>query len=331
MSSTALKMYNSAADVPAEVMAAMTSSIYPGAKQESILAALRYCQASNLDPLTKPVHIVAMQVKVGNDYEWRDVILPGIALYRTKAHRTGLYAGTDLPEFGPMVDFKASNGKTYEHPEYCVFVVYRMVGGIRCPFPVKVFWRDAYVDAGSKGTQPNRMWSKRTSGQLEKCAEALALRKAFPEELGGQVTAEEMEGSGPDYEEAADVTQAAENGMPQRRSRATADAAASDERTKPIEGEFQEVPPARGEPAPEPKADPEPKAEPPQSEAEQPPQAPGYYGLNEGMVRLLRSAAARVGIKGEPDAVDAAIQQRFGAITKDNINEVLRDLRGSRP
>ncbi|MDD0937104.1 recombinase RecT, partial [Xylella fastidiosa subsp. multiplex] len=37
------------------------------------------------------------------------------------------------------------------------------------------------------------MWQKRPFGQLEKCAEALALRKAFPEAVGAQPTAEEMD------------------------------------------------------------------------------------------------------------------------------------------
>jgi hypothetical protein len=41
---------------------------------------------------------------------------------------------------------------------------------------------------------PNSMWAKRTRGQIEKCAEAGALRKAFPEELGNEYSAEEMEG-----------------------------------------------------------------------------------------------------------------------------------------
>ena len=38
------------------------------------------------------------------------------------------------------------------------------------------------------------MWAKRPFGQLSKCAEAQALRKAFPDTTGSQPTAEEMEG-----------------------------------------------------------------------------------------------------------------------------------------
>ena len=38
------------------------------------------------------------------------------------------------------------------------------------------------------------MWKKRPYGQIAKCAEAQALRKAFPEIVSQQTTAEEMEG-----------------------------------------------------------------------------------------------------------------------------------------
>ena len=38
------------------------------------------------------------------------------------------------------------------------------------------------------------MWANRPVGQLEKCAEAGALRRAFPEEIGNDLTAEEMAG-----------------------------------------------------------------------------------------------------------------------------------------
>jgi len=54
---------------------------------------------------------------------------------------------------------------------------------------------------------PNAMWAKRTWGQIEKCAEAAALRAAFPEEIGGVATAEEMHGRATDDEGLTVVTE----------------------------------------------------------------------------------------------------------------------------
>ncbi|RTP22767.1 recombinase RecT, partial [Enterobacter hormaechei] len=42
---------------------ALKNSIYPGAKDESVMMALDYCRARQLDPLLKPVHLVPMSVK----------------------------------------------------------------------------------------------------------------------------------------------------------------------------------------------------------------------------------------------------------------------------
>ena len=69
-----------------------------------------------------------------------------------------------------------------------------MVHGERCPFHARVFWTEAYATTGRGSDVPNEMWRKRPYGQLEKCTEAAALRKAFPEELGSTYAAEEMEG-----------------------------------------------------------------------------------------------------------------------------------------
>lgn len=181
-----------------ELISVLSSSVYPGAKLESIKMVINYCTAAQLDPLQKPVHIVPMSVKVKGQngqrdrYEWRDVIMPGIGLYRIQAARGGRLAGIDEPEFGPMVDFPAG-GKDFKVPEWCRVTVYRMVDGQPRAFTALEFWSENYATAGRDTEEPNAMWRRRSRGQIAKCAEAQALRKAFPE-IGAQPTAEEMEG-----------------------------------------------------------------------------------------------------------------------------------------
>lgn len=172
-----------------ELIPVLQASLYPGAKPESIKLVLGYCRAAGLDPMQKPVHIVPMNVKKpggGRDeYEWRDVVMPGIGLYRVQAARTGELAGIDEPEFGPM---RQAFG--IEYPEFCKVTVYRMIGGQRVPFTACEFWVENYATQRKDSDAPNAMWKRRPRGQLAKCAEAQALRKAFPE-LGSQPTADE--------------------------------------------------------------------------------------------------------------------------------------------
>lgn len=199
----------------AELISVLQNSIYPGAKLESIKMVTSYCRAGGLDPLQKPVHIVQMDVSTGekNDKGWdikvkRDVILPGIGLYRTQAARTGEYLGQSEPEFGPTKVLKFREKKTeyvdgrsvekwvdaeIEYPEWCkVTVSRRLHTGDIAKHTAYERWIENYATKGYDGA-PNSMWKKRPYGQLAKCAEAQALRKAFPE-IGAAPTAEEMEG-----------------------------------------------------------------------------------------------------------------------------------------
>ncbi|MEO5672495.1 MAG: recombinase RecT, partial [Ramlibacter sp.] len=84
-----------------ELIEVLQSSLYPGAALASIKMVLGYCKAAGLDPMRKPVHIVPMWD--GKAKQMRDVVMPGVGLYRTDAARTGEYAGITEPEFGPDV------------------------------------------------------------------------------------------------------------------------------------------------------------------------------------------------------------------------------------
>lgn len=182
---------------------ALCNTIYPGANPDSIVMAIDYCKARKLDIMLKPVHLVPMSIKVaGSDkYEMRDVPMPGVGLYRIQASRSGDYAGSDEPEFGPLItqefigqDYsKKEIKKTFTFPEWCKYTVYKLIGDRVVGFSAKEYWLENYATQSKYSEMPNAMWAKRIYGQLAKCTEAQALRKAWPE-IGQEPTAEEMEG-----------------------------------------------------------------------------------------------------------------------------------------
>lgn len=174
----------------ADLVKVLGTSLYPGAKPESIALVLGYCRAAGLDPMLKTVHIVPMWDS--NARVERDVIMPGIGLYRVQAARSGQYVGKSEPEYGPDVTEKLG-GTDVTYPAWCKVTVRRQIGAHVAEFTAVERWKENYATAKRDTAAPNAMWKKRPYGQLAKVAEAQALRQAFPELTGGE-TAEEMEG-----------------------------------------------------------------------------------------------------------------------------------------
>ena len=171
-------------------------NLFPGANPSSVLLVWDYCKARKLDPLKKPCHIVPMQVKDARtgEYSWRDVVMPGIYEYRTTANRTGEYMGHSRPEYGPAYEYLGVTA-----PEWCALTVYRWNARSqsKCEYPVQVFFREvAATVRDKKSGKPalNSRWTHAPIQMMTKCAEAAGLREAFPDELGGEPTAEESEG-----------------------------------------------------------------------------------------------------------------------------------------
>jgi hypothetical protein len=104
----------------------------------------------------------------------------GIDGFRLVADRTGAYAGND----DPVYDDESK-------PQKATVAVYKIVGGMRCPFTATARWSQYYP-----GDKQGFMWNKMPHLMLGKCAEALALRKAFPAELSGLYTDDEMAQAG---------------------------------------------------------------------------------------------------------------------------------------
>jgi phage recombination protein Bet len=176
-----------------ELIEVLRSSLYPGAATASIELVLAYCTASKLDVMQKPVHIVPMWDSKAKGM--RDVIMPGVNLYRVQAMRSGNCAGISEPEFGPETR-EVLSGQHVTFPEWCRVTVKRLLpSGQVAEFTAREYWMENYAIKGGqeKSQVPNAMWTKRPRGQIAKCAQAQALRMAFPE-IASQNTAEEMEG-----------------------------------------------------------------------------------------------------------------------------------------
>lgn len=172
----------------------LMNNLFPGAKGESVLMVWDYCIARKLDPMKKPCHIVPIRVKQGDDYVTRDVVMPGIYEYRTTAIRTGFYMGHSKAEYGPEIECQGVKA-----PEWCSITVYRWspAAGCRVEFPVTVYFSECVAtkkDYKTKEITVNERWTKAPRQMLTKCTEAAGLREAFPDELGGEPTADEMEG-----------------------------------------------------------------------------------------------------------------------------------------
>jgi phage recombination protein Bet len=153
-----------------------------------------YCVARGLDPLLKPVHLVPMYVedKSTGQKAMRDVVMPGIGLYRIQADRSGNYAGMDAPRFGDEIEFTIGT-KKIKAPEWCEVTVHKIIGDRIVAFTAREYWVENYASKKRDDPTPNAMWEKRPRGQIVKCATAQALRAGWPE-IGSQPTAEEMEG-----------------------------------------------------------------------------------------------------------------------------------------
>lgn len=160
-------------------------TIAKGATDDELKLFLYTAEKRGLDPLAKQIYFQKRRSSKGED---NITIITGIDGYRLAADRTGKYAGNDDPVFDDE-----------ENPRKATVTVYKITGGVRCPFTATARW-DAYYPGDALGF----MWRKMPHTMLGKCAEALALRKAFPQELSGLYIREEMEQAGEPITEVAE-------------------------------------------------------------------------------------------------------------------------------
>lgn len=168
MSTAIAKIYEGVTDQKLELI---KKTVAQGATDQELNLFLYDCQWRGVHPLDRLIHFT----KRGGKY----TPITSIDFMRSRAQETGEYAGSDDAIFRGTPksdDFEAS------------VTVYRLVQGQRCAFSATARWSEYYSD-----TSP--MWKKMPHTMLAKCAEALALRKGFPQQLAGLYSAEELDQS----------------------------------------------------------------------------------------------------------------------------------------
>lgn len=150
-------------------------TIAKGATDDELALFLGQCRRTGLDPFAKQIYLV----KRWDSKKQQEVmaIQVGIDGYRLIADRTGKYSGNDDPIFDSEAE-----------PKKATVTVYKNIDGARCAFTATARWEQYYP-----GEKQGFMWKRMPHLMLGKCAEALALRKAFPAELSGLYIAEELD------------------------------------------------------------------------------------------------------------------------------------------
>ena len=154
------------------------------ASQGDLEVFFHVAQRSGLDPFAKQIYMIERQGK--------QTIQTGIDGFRLIANRSARAAGEVFGE--PETLWCGPDGVWHDvwlnpnNPPAAAKVVVQKNGGT---FSAVALFNE-YAGRKRDGTV-NSMWSSKPSIMLAKCAEALALRKAFPQDLSGIYSTEEMQ------------------------------------------------------------------------------------------------------------------------------------------
>jgi phage recombination protein Bet len=187
-------------EIPERLKKILMNSVFKNLTEDEVLLAYRLAKRRNLDIEARQIYFVPYKDSQGHRSVIPQTSIDGLRLI---AARTKSYGGQVNPKL--TVRLKDGSKQVIDHEEYDPSEIKELISATISiinkdfPQPQKA---TALLKSYAR-TYNNKLqglWESKTDVMLLKCAESLALRKAFPQDLGGIYSNEEMDQAKNDIE-----------------------------------------------------------------------------------------------------------------------------------